>query len=102
MRAVMFDVSWVRLDLIVCWLQGELDATGVGVGGNQLPRAVSAAASVVLDGKLLVIGGYDGYDITNVLANVLEYDPAERSRGNARASVEGHPRELGTPRTTRA
>ena len=42
-----------------------------------MPRAVEAAAAVVLDGKLLVIGGFNT-DL-GALSAVLEYDPEDRS-----------------------
>ena len=41
-----------------------------------MPRSVHGAAAVELDGRLLVIGGADGDDVTSA---VLEYDPGDRS-----------------------
>ena len=42
-----------------------------------MPRVVSDASAVALDGKLLVIGGWDIDE--NVLSAVLEYDPGDGS-----------------------
>ena len=42
-----------------------------------MPRAVRLAAAVVLDGKLLVIGGV--HDLNEALSAVLEYDPGDGS-----------------------
>ena len=45
-----------------------------------MPRAVTGAAAVALDGKLLVIGGTSGPDGNNRLRSaVVEYDPGDRS-----------------------
>ena len=48
---------------------------GLWVSVPDMLRAVYAAASIALDGKLLIIGG--GADVGSgvTLANVLEYDP---------------------------
>ena len=50
---------------------------GLWVSVPDMPRAVYAAASVVLDGKLLVIGGRADVGSGVTFANVLEYDPKE-------------------------